>query len=214
MSDRDRDMFPDTSLEPLYDELMDGSVETPHSVYSETTGRLEKLERWLAAFFGTLLSILFVILLCILCSHRVFGDPGPPLLIVGVLVVIAEIPFLYRLWSCARRAAPIGPAVAARTTPLQFPLRLIVIFWWLLHVFVGLGAVITAEMRAVQQGFNNPGFVSLMSGMMMFGMSVCCNVFIAMSIKEVSGSDAFVAHFWKYRLVVDALITISAISLA
>ena len=128
MSDRDRDMFPDTSLEPLYDELMDGSVETPHSVYSETTGRLEKLERWLAAFFGTLLSILFVILLCILCSHRVFGDPGPPLLIVGVLVVIAEIPFLYRLWSCARRAAPIGPAVAARTTPLQFPLRLIVIF--------------------------------------------------------------------------------------
>jgi len=214
MSDQDRDMFPRTSLFPLYEEVSDDPRGSRHSVYQDTTTRLENLERGLAAFFGTLLSILFVTLLCILCGHRLFGDPGPSLLVVGVLVVIAELPFLYRLWSCARRPAPIGPAVAARTRPLQFPLRLIVILWWLLHVLVGLGAVITAEMRAVQQGFNNPGFLTVMSGIMMFGMSVCCNVFIAMSIKEVSGKDAYVERFWKYRLVVDGLITVSAVSLA
>ncbi|MCR9197098.1 MAG: hypothetical protein NXI04_00475 [Planctomycetaceae bacterium] len=214
MPDSDRDMFPETSLYPLYEEVSEGAGSSRHSVYTDTTTRLDRLERGLAAFFGTLLSILFVFLMYVLCTHRVFGDPGPPLLIVSVLVVIAELPFLYRLWSCARQPTPIGPAVAARTTPLQFPLRLIVIFWWLLHVLAGLGAVITAEMRAVQQGFNNPGFLTVMSGIMMFGMSVCCNVFIAMSIKEVSGKDALVERFWRYRLVVDGLITVSAISLA
>lgn len=233
MPDRDQDQFPEPGFEPParsdeverpspVGESPSGSEATDDEssngysrVFRQTSTTLERVETGMAAFFGTLLSMMYVFLLCLLSAERVFGDPRGPLLLTAVLVVTVESPFLYRLWSCAWRPVdPIGPAIARRSPPFQFPFRLIVILWWLLHVIVGLGGVITFEMRALQQGFNNPGFLTVISGLMMFGMSVCCNVFIAMLIKQLTGSNGMVDWFWKYRLVVDALITVTAISLA
>lgn len=184
-------------------------------VYEETSSRLERVERWVAAVFGTLVSALFVCLLLLLNDKRIFGNAWGPLVFIAAMAIVVEAPFLYRLWSCARQGTgPIGPAVCQRTTPFPFPFRLFVIFWWLAHILVGLGSVITAEMQLIKQGMNNPILESLFSGATLFGMSICCNVFIAMFVKQVSGRDSYVESFWSSRLIVDALITITAISLA
>jgi hypothetical protein len=181
---------------------------------------LHHIEAWLCAIFGTMLFCFIVMMLLLLNNLAMQVSAAAFLLLVVSLMAVFEGPFLFRMWrATAMGQRPIGYAVA-KQYPVRRPLlRLVAAVWWLAHVAAGVMVVVSAEVHAIRimrQGNQMPNVAgqSVFMGVMMFGMSVCCNTFIALMVKALFGSDYAVALFWRWRLVVDLGVTLFALLIA
>ncbi len=171
---------------------------------------MERIEAWLSAFTGTLLSFFFL-LVVVLPNQWALRIPLPLfLLLMFTLVYSLEGRFLIQLWVCTFCGRiPIGPAVASAFGNGSVIVRIVGTFWWLAHTLAGLFFVIGMEAQLMVRMNQPPGLKIAMS-VILFGFTICCNIFIALVIKTVSGRDSAVHAFWKWRLAVDAAVAILA----
>lgn len=172
--------------------------------------RLETLEAWIAALSGSLLSFLFVCVLLLPNQLAINMPVGAYLAMIFGLGLILEGPFLYRLWAATvAKERPIGPAVARRAFIGNILVRVLAAAWWFGHVAIAMMFIIVSEVQLLK--LNGNIAEDLAMSVLVFGMTVCCNVFIALFVKAVFRTDSAVATFWRWRLLVD--ITLTVISL-
>lgn len=132
------------------------------------------------------------------------------LLLLFTMVYFLEGRFLIQLWVCTFRGRiPIGPEVASAFGNGPVVERIGGAFWWLAHALAGLFFVIGMEAQLKLQ-LNQPQGEKIAFAVILFGCTICCNIFIALVIKTISGSDSAVTTFWKWRLAVDAAVSASA----
>ena len=174
----------------------------------------ERLEAWISVVAATLLSCFFVITV-VLPNRWAIQLPAPVyLLLVTALAGTMEGRFLWRLWTCAlRRQIPVGPELAASFGNGRLTSRIISATWWLAHAIIGLAFVISLEAQILLRQNAQPGMLFLMS-VFVFGFVNCCNIFIAIIIRNISQRDSAVLLFWKWRLIIDASVTVLALSFA
>lgn len=177
--------------------------------------KLHHAEAWLGAFTGTLLSFLFV---SVLLLPNNLAVQLPALAYLGLVIGLGclfEGPFLLRIWSATfKRERPIGPAVAKRTRASNIVLRIFSICWWTAHVVIAMLCIVGVEVQVVRKAGNAQVAASIIIGLLVFGMSICCNVFIALLVKALFGKDSAVEIFWKWRLIVDTCLTAIALFVA
>ena len=196
---------------------MSHSQPPPHILCRSLAGSIqfmERLEAWMSVVAATLLSCFFVI--AVLLPNRWALQLTAPvyLLLVTALAGTLEGRFLWRLWTCALRGLiPVGPNVATSFGNGRLATRILSASWWLAHAIVGLAFVISIETQILRQQNAQPGMLFLMS-LFVFGFAICCNIFIAIIIKNISNRDSAVLLFWKWRLMVDASVTVFALSVA
>jgi hypothetical protein len=168
---------------------------------------MERIEAWLSAFTGTLLSFFFL-LVVVLPNQWAVRIPLPLfLLLLFTLVYSLEGRFLIQLWVCTFCGRiPIGPAVASAFGNGSAIIRIVGTFWWLAHTLAGLFFVIGMEAQLMVR-MNQPQGLKISMAVILFGFTICCNIFIALVIKSVSGRDAAVHAFWKWRLTVDVAVS-------
>ena len=171
---------------------------------------MERFEAWLSAFTGTLLSFFFL-LVVVLPNQWAIRIPSPLfLLLLFTLVYFLEGRFLIQLWVCTLGGRiPIGPAVASAFGNGSAVGRTAGAFWWLAHTFAGLFFVIGMEVQLMVR-MNQPQGLRIAMSVILFGFTICCNIFIALMVKTVSGRDSAVRMFWKWRLIVDAAVAVLA----
>jgi len=175
--------------------------------------RLENLEAWIAAFSGTLLSLFFVCMLLLPNQLAIAMPIGAYLLLVFGLGAVLEGPFLFRLWaSTFSRQRPIGPAVARRAFTGNVLLRMLAAAWWFGHLAMAMMFIVLGEVQLLKVKGNIAPVI--LASLMLFGMSVCCNVFIALFVKAVFRTDSAVETFWRWRLLVDISLTGVALAVA
>ena len=167
---------------------------------------MERIEAWLSAFTGTLLSFFFL-LVVVLPNQWALRIPLPLfLLLLFTLVYSLEGRFLIQLWVCTFCGRiPIGPAVASAFGNGSAIVRIVGALWWLAHALAGLFFVIGMEAQLMVQ-LNQPQGLRIAMAVILFGFTICCNIFIALVIKTISGRDSVVQTFWKWRLTVDAAV--------
>ena len=172
---------------------------------------IERIEAWLSAFTGTMLSFFFL-LVVVLPNQWALQIPLPLfLLLLFTLVYFLEGRFLIQLWVCTFCGRiPIGPAVALAFGNGPVVARIAGAFWWLAHAFAGLVFVIGMEAQLMVQ-LNQPQGLKMVMAVILFGSMICCNIFIALVFKTISGRDSVVDTFWKWRLEVDAAASALAI---
>ena len=168
---------------------------------------IERIEAWLSAFTGTLLSFFFL-LVVVLPNQWALRIPLPLfLLLLFTLVYSMEGRFLIQLWICTFCGRiPIGPAVASAFGSGPAVVRVVGAFWWLAHALAGLFFVIGMEAQLLVR-MNQPQGLKIAMAVILFGCTICCNIFIALVIKTISGRDSAVQTFWKWRLSVDAAVS-------
>ena len=168
---------------------------------------MERIEAWLSAFTGTLLSFFFL-LVVVLPNQWAIRIPVPLfLLLLFTLVYFLEGRFLIQLWVCTFRGRiPIGPAVASAFGNGSAIGRIVGALWWLAHTLAGLFFVIGMEVQLMVR-LNQPQGFRIAIAVILFGWMICCNIFIALVIKTISGRDSAVHTFWKWRLAVDAAVS-------
>lgn len=166
---------------------------------------IDQLEGWAGAFLGTCLAFGIVCVGALsLFAERMLAISG---FTFGIFVLlgasILEGPFLWRLWGAVWRGEfPVGPAVARRQSSYGLVLRIPAALWWGSHFAAGIiGSVAAASMN------NPPPAETIIAGIMMLGLSVAGNVFLAMALKALTNKDDLVARFWQHRLLLDALIS-------
>jgi archaellum biogenesis protein FlaJ (TadC family) len=172
---------------------------------------MESIEAWLSAFTGTLLSFFFL-LVVVLPNQWALRIPLPLfLLLLFTMVYFLEGRFLIQLWVCTFCGRiPIGPAVANAFGNGHAVVRIAEAFWWLAHTLAGLFFVIGMEARLLVE-MKQPQGLKIAMAVMLFGCTICCNIFIALVIKTISGRDSAVQAFWKWRLTVDAAVSALAV---
>ncbi|MBC7966597.1 MAG: hypothetical protein H7Z17_11830 [Fuerstia sp.] len=150
---------------------------------------------------------LFFLLVVVLPNQWALRIPLPLfLLLLFTLVYSLEGRFLIQLWVCTCCGRiPIGPAVASAFGNGSAIVRIVGAFWWLAHTLAGLSFVIGMEARFMVE-MNQPQGLKIAMAVMLFGCTICCNIFIALVIKTISGRDSAVQIFWKWRLTVDAMV--------
>ena len=175
---------------------------------------LENIEAWLALLSGTALAMFVVCLMCVMNGVVNRAMNGLPVGLYAVAVLALSLtlegPFLYRLWAsvcCGER--PVGPAIARRIKIRFFLLRLFSALWWLFHICVGMFLVLGGEVQLIRNAQQQNGVLlaTLFFTVLLFGMSVCCNVFVAQFVKVVWTTDSAVEKFWHWRFVIDASLT-------
>ena len=172
---------------------------------------MERIEAWLSAVTGTLLSFFFL-LVVVLPNQWALRIPLPLfLLLLFTLVYFLEGRFLIQLWVCTFCGQiPIGPAVASAFGNGPAVVRIAGAFWWLAHTLAGLLFVLGMEAQLMVR-LNQPQGLKIAMAMILFGCTICCNIFIALVIKTISGRDSAVHTFWKWRLTVDAAVSVLAL---
>lgn len=178
------------------------------------TRLIDSFEAWIAAFSGTVLSVFLVIVFLGATNLINAGgiSDGLFVLIILIMAAVFQGPFLFRLWAATLlRERPIGPAVARRTRSRLMVVRVIATFWWLAHIILAMFIVVGGEVQLIKMA-NRPGVLFLAA--LLFGMSVCSNIFVALFVKAAWNQDTAVEKFWKWRLVIDASLTGIALLIA
>lgn len=188
-------------------------LESESLVVEQPAGFVHNAEAYLAAFVGTLMSFLMMMMLALLNDIALVLPDGQYLLFVFALTAALEGPLVFRLWAVAASGErPIGPVVAQRFGFSNRFLRFLFGIWWLIHIAIGMTVVISLEIEALRDANGVQGLFlgSVVTGLFLFGTSVCCNVYIALFVKALTGTDSAVRKFWTWRLLVDLGMTIVA----
>ncbi|MEZ6060869.1 MAG: hypothetical protein R3C19_10930 [Planctomycetaceae bacterium] len=173
---------------------------------------LHHVEAWLGTILGTLLTLLV---------GGVMLIRTPPILaVVALAIAFGEYSFLKRMWyATVTGRRPIGVAVASGASVGNRAIRILAAGWWIFHIAMAMGFVVFLEAMLIERGQVRqlaPTDVTqtLVVGTIAFGISICCNTYLALLVKAVFGSDTAVRFFWRGRFIVDVAMTLLAILFA
>ena len=177
---------------------------------------------WQAAEAGTSAILVTVFLLGLIIVVVIQFVDQPQMLLADRLVIIGinapfvlfDGPFVCRLWVAIwQKRYPIGPELAKLVRPRSLWLAVPKSLWWATHFVAGAAGVVAVHVTFAGDAGRIPlwAFI-LLIGILTFGYCFAANVFLALAVKNLTGSDQITRQVWRHRLLIDTVVCLIAVA--
>ncbi len=164
------------------------------------------VEAFVSGIFGTVLCVLIALIpLLMLDRIAAFLPAGDESVIVLLLVCMAiEGRNVWRIWAAFLDPNfPPGPSAALKYEPSASRItRMCFAVWYLFHTCNAMAFIGMCKYKAIHGTTTLDKVTGLLLGFAMFG---AFNIFLALTAKTCTKSNAFVTSLWKCRFLIDVM---------